>query len=688
MIRAHIVGLVSLLLVAPLAAESPPKDRLELMDVFKLETASDPQVSPDGKQIVYVRTSMDIMKDKPRAHLWIVNADGSEHRPITSGEGSASSPRWSPDGKRLLYSAEAGGKEQLFCRWMDTGQTAQLTRETQSPMSAAWSPDGKQIAFGMFVEDPGEPFVDLPSKPEGAEWAKPPKVIRKLIYRFDGQGYLKTGFWHLFLIPADGGSARQLTSGSFNHVVANIEEGPQTPSWTPDGKFLIIAANRRPDADYEALDTELYEVAVADGALRALTDRRGPDSNPVVSPDGQKIAYLGYDDQHMGYQANRLYVMDRDGKNRKVLAESLDRDPHSPIWNKDSSGVYMQYSDRGRVKIALVTLDGQVKEVADNVGGTEIGRPYASGSYSAAGGTIAFTIASASRPGDIAVRTAADTEPRWVTTLNDGWLAAKALGEVEEIWFDSSLDQRKIQGWIVKPPHFDPKKKYPLILEIHGGPYADYGGTFAAEMQFYAAAGYVVLYTNPRGSTGYGEKFAQLIHHDYPGPDYDDLMSGVDAVLQHGYVDADNLFVTGGSGGGILTAWIVGKTQRFRAAVSAKPFVNWASAGLVTDDPVFWSKNFHPGPPWEQAEYYRKHSPMTLVGNVTTPTMLLVGEADYRTPISEAEQFYAALRIRKVDTALVRIPDASHTIVDRPSRLMAKVAHILKWFEMHEKKGE
>jgi acylaminoacyl-peptidase len=321
------------------------------------------------------------------------------------------------------------------------------------------------------------------------------------------------------------------------------------------------------------------------------------------------------------------------------------------------------------------------------VGGTEIGRPYASGSYSAANGTIAFTVASASRPADVAVRTTADAAPRRLTTLNDGWLSAKALAEVEEIWFDSSLDQKKIQGWIVKPPHFDPKKKHPLILEIHGGPYADYGATFAAEMQFYAAAGYVVLYTNPRGSTGYGEKFAQLIHHDYPGPDYEDLMSGVDAVLQRGYVDGDNLFVTGGSGGGILTAWIVGKTQRFRAAVSAKPFVNWASAGLVTDDPVFWSRNFHPGPPWEQAEYYRKHSPLSLVGNVTTPTMLLVGEADYRTPISEAEQFYAALRIRKVDTALVRIPDASHTIVDRPSRLMAKVAHILKWFETHEKKG-
>jgi acylaminoacyl-peptidase len=382
----------------------------------------------------------------------------------------------------------------------------------------------------------------------------------------------------------------------------------------------------------------------------------------------------------MAYQAKRLYVMNRDGSK---LAEKLDREPQNPTWAKDGSGIYVQFSDRGNCKVGLIRLDGQVEMLTQNVGGTELGRPYASGSFSVVGGTLAFTVTSPARPADVAVRLIGQDTPRRLTTFNDGWLGGKTLGAVEEFWYDSSLDGKKIQGWIVKPPHFDPKKKYPLILEIHGGPNADYGPYFAAEMQLYAAAGYVVLYTNPRGSTGYGEAFAQLINHNYPGPDYDDLMSGVDAMLKRGYVDADNLFVTGGSGGGVLTAWVVGKTHRFRAAVAAKAIVNWTSASLTYDDVMGDIRYFHPGPPWEHAEYYRNRSPLSLVGNVKTPTMLLTGEEDYRCPISEAEQFYAALKVRKVDTVLVRIPDAGHTIVDRPSRLMAKVAHILKWFDLH-----
>jgi acylaminoacyl-peptidase len=667
------------------AAEAPPSDRLQLMDVFHLEYAADPQVSPDGTRVAYVRTFMDVMKDKPRSHIWIINVDGTGHRPLTDGDRAESSPRWSPDGTRLVYVGDAGGKDQLFCRWLDTGQTAQLTRSPQSPASPAWSPDGKQIAFAMFVEEPEEPFVEPPVKPEGAEWAKPPKVIRGVTYRFDGKGYLKPGHWHLFVVPAEGGAARQLTHGPYHHLIGDPEQGPQPPAWTPDGKAILLTANRRPDADHDRLDTEVYEVTVADGSIRPLTDRRGPDHNPVVSPDGRRVAYLGFDDRRASYQAQRLYVMNRDGTGSQVVAEPRDREPQNPLWDRDGR-LYVQFTDRGDGKIGRIDTDGQFQVLAEHVGGTEIGRPYSGGSFSVGGGgVIAFTVTGPTRPADVAVRTRQDDKPRRLTALNDGWLAAKALGDVEEIWFDSSHDGKKIHGWVVKPPHFDPAKKYPLILEIHGGPNAEYGPYFAAEIQLYAAAGYVVLYTNPRGSTGYGEAFAQLINHNYPSADYDDLMSGVDAVVKRGYVDADNLFVTGGSGGGVLTAWIVGKTKRFRAAVAAKPVINWASFTLTTDDYVWESRYAQPGPPWEHAEHYRKFSPISHVGNVTTPTMLMTGEEDYRTPISEAEQFYAALKLRKVDTALVRIPEASHAIVDRPSRLIAKVAHILKWFELHRK---
>jgi acylaminoacyl-peptidase len=272
-----------------------------------------------------------------------------------------------------------------------------------------------------------------------------------------------------------------------------------------------------------------------------------------------------------------------------------------------------------------------------------------------------------------------------LTTLNDDLLGHKVLGAVKEITWKSSKDQRDIQGWVITPPDFDASKKYPLILEIHGGPFAAYGPNFTTEMQLFAAAGYIVLYANPRGSTSYGETFGNLIHHAYPGDDYDDLMSGVDAVIAQGHVDTDNLFVTGGSGGGVLTAWIVGKTDRFRAAVVAKPVINWASFVLTADANNFFYRYWFGAQPWEQPQEYWRRSPLSLVGNVKTPTMLLTGEADYRTPIGESEQYYQALKLRKIDTVMVRIPEASHGMTARPSNLIAKVDNILAWFARYRK---
>ena len=408
----------------------------------------------------------------------------------------------------------------------------------------------------------------------------------------------------------------------------------------------------------------------------------------VINADGARIAFVGFDDQHQGYQIHTLYVMNRDGTGRQPLTPKLDREIHRPVWSKDAAGIYFQYDDHGTTRIGLVSLDGAVEPLAADLGGELFDRPYSGGSFTvAADGTLAFTQCSATRPADVAVRSRASKKSVRLTTLNDSLLGDRTLGEVEEIEFESSHDRRKIQGWVVKPPDFEAKKKYPLILEIHGGPYANYGGRFSAEMQLYAAAGYVVIYINPRGSTGYGEEFAQLINNNYPGNDYDDLMSAVDAVAKRGFIDTDNLFVTGGSGGGVLTAWIVGKTARFRAAVSCKPVINWYSHALTADEYPFFTQYWFTGPPWEHTEEYMKRSPISLVGNVTTPTMLLTGEEDYRTPISESEQYYQALKLRKVDTALVRIPGSSHDIGARPSQIIAKTACILKWFETHRQRA-
>jgi acylaminoacyl-peptidase len=670
----------------PEGEESVPKartlpDAFRPMDVFHLQYASDPRIAPNGKQVVYVRNFMDVLKDRRRSNLWVVATDGSDHRPLTSGKHGDHSPRWSPDGKRLAYVSDAGGSPQLYCRWMDTGQSAKLTDATTSPGNPTWSPDGKLLAFTMPVPDAGPAFVELPPKPEGAEWAPAPKVIRRVIYRADGAGYLKDEHVQVFVIAADGGAPRQLTDGPYHHGAPL--------AWAPDGKSLLLAANRHPEDELDPLNTEVYELTLRDRSIKALTDRRGPDGQPALSPDGQRVAYVGFDDQRKGYQMHRLYLMNRDGTGRRLLAEGLDRDVHGPAWNKDGTGVYFLYDDGGTTRIGFASLEGEARPLASDIGGLDIGRPYSGGTFTAADdGTLAFPLASASRPADVAVWSRGTATPRRLTALNDSLLGDRVLGEVEEIGFESSHDRRPIQGWVVKPPHFDPKKRYPLLLEIHGGPYANYGARFSVEMQLYAAAGYVVLYVNPRGSTGYGEAFAQLINHDYPGHDYDDLMSGVDAVVKRGYVDADNLFVTGGSGGGVLTAWIVGKTGRFRAAVSCKPVINWYSHALTADMYPFFTQYWFTGPPWERAEEYLKRSPISLVGHVTTPTMLLTGEEDHRTPITEAEQYYQALKLRKVDTALVRVPGSSHDIGARPSQMIAKVACILKWFETHRRRAE
>ena len=667
----------------PSTPVKPPSDRFQPMDVFGLEWASDPQISPDGRRIAYVRNSMDVMKDRRRSQIWLIDADGGDHRPLTSGGGEFA-PRWSPDGGRLVYAAREGDSLQLFVRWMDTGATTRLAQLLRAPGGVAWSPDGRSIAFTMLVPEKVEPLSMMPEKPDGAEWAKPPKVITRLIYRADGEGYLEEGFNHLFVVPAEGGTPRQLTSGPYHH------DGP--PVWTPDGKFLLISANRREDWEYEPMDSEIYEVAVADGAIRALTDRRGPDTSPAVSPDGRSIAYVGFDDRYQGYQVTHLYVMNRDGSGAHVVTGGYDRDIEAPRWSRDGRRITFATSDQGNGKIGSVAVEGtgpaaaKPEILATDLGGGDLGRPYSGGSYTIASGRFAYTWTRPERPPEVAVG-GPGLKTNVLTRLNDDLFIGKRIAGAEEIWTESSHDHRRIEGWIVKPPDFDASKKYPLILEIHGGPFADYGDRWGAEIQLYAAAGYVVLYSNPRGSTSYGEEFGNLIHHDYPGNDFDDLMTMVDAAIGRGYVDPGNLFVTGGSGGGVLTAWIVGKTDRFRAAVSCKPVINWLSFVLISDQPGLFARYWFGTTPWEHPEEYLRRSPLSLVGNVKTPTMLLTGEADYRTPIAESEQFYEALKLRKIDTALVRVPDASHELIGRPSLLIAKVAHILGWFEKYRKPG-
>lgn len=677
----QLTGLVATLLVASAssaasaqAVASTAASPLQPQDVFELQWAADPQVSPDGRRVAYVRQRGNVMKDTYAGHIWIVSSDGRDHRPLVP---RASSPRWSPDGTRLLYLATGDdGGTQLHVRWLDDGATAHVTSTVEKPAHVEWSPDGRSIAFIMPVAEETVPLAKSLEKPEGAQWAAPPKVIEKLIYRVDGEGYVPDARRQVFVVSALGGTPRQLTTGPFDH------DGPL--AWTPDGRHLLVSANRHPDGEYDPANSEVHEIRVADGALRTLTSRQGPDRSPTVSPDGRTIGYLGYDDQRHGYENTRLHVMDRDGGAVRVVGATLDRSIQDPEWAPSGRELVVQYEDEGRVKLASVSLDGRLRVLADDVGGLAIGRPYSSGEFSVSdNGLVAYTAAGPERLADVAIVPLRGGTPKRLTDLSGDLLSQRTLGRVEELWVPSSHDGLRVQAWVITPPGFDPARKYPLILEIHGGPFAAYGPTFAAELQLYAAAGYVVVYANPRGSTGYGKAFGNAIHHAYPGHDYDDLMSVVDAVLARGYVDPARLYVTGGSGGGVLTAWIVGRTDRFRAAVVQKPVINWTSFALTADRYTFFWQYWFPGPPWEQQEQYWARSPLSLVGNVKTPTMVLTGEADHRTPMSESEQYYQALKLRRVPTALVRVPDAPHALDRRPSQLASKVAHVLAWFERH-----
>ncbi|MDJ0940576.1 MAG: S9 family peptidase [Woeseiaceae bacterium] len=676
----RLIAAFLLLPAVALAADHGDPTVLKNVDVFQLEVAADPQISPDGSQIVYVRRSMDIMSDRPVSNLWIIDANGGNHRPLESGARSFSSPRWSPSGDRLAFVTGVDGRgSQIHVRWMDTGQTAMLTNVRQSPSSMAWSPDGRSIAFSMFVEKTPRPLAKPPSKPEGAKWAPPVKVIEEMPYRGDGAGYLDVGYSHIFIVSAEGGTPRQLTSGDYDHN-GGI-------AWAPDGKSIVIAANRQEDADHDPVESELWSVDIASGEMTQLTDRNGPDFNPSISADGSRIVYMGFDDQKLGYHSSDVYVMERGNGSIRNLTADFDRDIDDVQWAGRNS-LLVSYDDRGKKHLATLSLNGNVNSIADDVGGLSLGRPYTSGGFSVAGnGAFAYTAGQPTRPADVGVGRGARATQR-ITDLNEDALGHRELSDIEEITWQSSVGDYEIQGWLAKPPNFDPDKQYPLILEIHGGPFATYGPQFAAEIQLFAAAGYVVFYVNPRGSTSYGDAFAHEIHHNYPSEDYDDLMSGIDAVIDLGYVDPDRLFVTGGSGGGVLTSWIVGKTDRFRAAVVAKPVINWTSFVLTADGSHFFARYWFADMPWDDPEAYWNRSPLSLVGNVTTPTALLTGEADWRTPISESEQYYQALKLRKIDTALIRVPEASHGIAARPSHLIAKVDNILAWFARYDDQEE
>jgi acylaminoacyl-peptidase len=653
------------------------KPRFTAERVFDIEYGADPQISPDGKTIVYVRRSMDRSTDTDRGDLWRIDVATGTHRPLLVGGASKGSPRWSPDGSKLLYATSNDGRPDLRVYYMDTGDTVSLGQFYEAPGSAQWSPDGKLIAFTQFVPGKTPAFATPPATPKGASWSEPVRVFDDMTFRFDGAGYLREGATHVFTISAEGGSPRQITSG---------DADMNSPAWLGNDTLLVVG-NQADDRDMDPIESEIYAVSLSDLSMRALTDRDGPDGSPIISPNGQKIAYLGYDDKVLAYQQTELYIMDTDGTNSRRLATDLDRSFSAIEWGADNRTLYAQIENAGAIDIISIdSRTGRTQTVFSGVGGTSIGRPYASGSFSVSETTpptFAYTAGFRDKPAEIAVKRGT-SEARILTDLNGDVLPFLDMAPIEEFTIKSSVDGREVEAWVALPPDFKADGSFPLILEIHGGPQTMYGPYFASEIQRYAAEGYVTVYVNPRGSTGYGDDFVQQIDLAYPGDDHNDLMDVVDDLVARNYADPDRLFITGGSGGGILTAWAVGKTDRFAAAASIKPVINWMTMALAADIGQFVRRHWIRADPWSDPDAYLDLSPIMLMDNVTTPTLMMVGEEDWRTPTWEAEQFYTALKMKGVDTALIRVPGSPHYIASRPSRLIAKTDNIMGWFEKYD----
>jgi dipeptidyl aminopeptidase/acylaminoacyl peptidase len=666
------IVLVFSLISIPVQGQPTASNTLNLDSYYDYESVSSPQVSPDGSEIIFERQWIDKVNDDRESTLWIMNADGSRKQELVDG----SSAQWSPDGTRLAYVAEGEPEgSQIFVKYMDVedGRETQITRVEETPQNLKWSPDGERIAFTMHVpsEDDGSFPVDMPSKPEGGDWTEAPRFVDDLSYRYDGVGFLKEGKTHIFTVSATGGTPQQITSGDWNHGESGI-------SWTQDGEEILFSSFREEGADQDIelmfRHSEIYAIDVSSGDIRRLTTREGPDQNPVVSPDNEKVAYVGHDWTDDTYYADELYVMNIDGSNPREIATKLDRSPDDVMWAEDNSGVYMNIENEGHENLYFAPLEGEAWPV------TEGAHMLSTSDIHASSNTAVGVRTTGQKPEDVVKFNLQDPEIEQLTRVNDDILSDVQLGEVEEIWYESA-DGLDIQGWIIKPPNFDPTEEYPLILRIHGGPHGMYDIGFSYTLQHHAAKGYVVLYTNPRGSTGYGSEFGNEIDNAYPGKDYDDLMNGVDELIDRGYIDKDNLFVYGGSGGGVLTSWIVGQTDRFTAASVNYPVTNWISFNGTTDL-VTWYYKFEEYP-WIDPSEHLERSPLMYVENVTTPTMLMVGAKDLRTPVGQTEEYYQALKTRQVPTVMIRFNDEYHGTSSNPSNYLRTQRYLYHWFNKH-----
>ncbi|PYO71111.1 MAG: S9 family peptidase [Gemmatimonadetes bacterium] len=591
------------------------------------EQVAEPQISPDGSRIVYTRRWVNKIDDRWDAGLWIMNADGSKNRFLVKGS------------------------------------------------NARWSPDGRSLAFTMLVKSETPWKISMPMAPEGAKWTPAPRIVDRLHYRRDRVGFVEQGTTQIFLVPAEGGTPRQLTTGDFATSELGGFGAPNY-DWTPDGRTIVFDGLREPDADYRYRESYLYAVDVQSGTIKPLVSKKGGWTNPVVSPDGRTVAFTGHEYGTFSYRADEVWTVGIDGSGMRALT-TYDRDPGNVRWSPDGGGVFFALAEQGTSNVYFAGLRGGNRKVTD-------GDQMLSLSSVARDFTAVGVRTDATNPPDVArfsLKAGGRAPVTRLTSVNADVLDRIRLGSTETVWYASTGGAR-VQGWIIKPPGFDRTKKYPLIMEIHGGPHGMYNGAFSYQLQNFAADGYVVVITNPRGSTGYGSPFGNAIERAYPSVDYDDLMAGIDTVVNRGYIDTQRMYVGGCSGGGVLSSWVIGHTTRFAAAAVRCPVIDWMSMAGETDIPLF-TYGFFDAPFWEKPEQWIKQSSLAYVGNVKTPTLLMTGELDLRTPIPQTEEYYSALKMLKVPVVMLRFNGEYHGTSSKPSNFLRTQLYMLSWYQQH-----
>jgi dipeptidyl aminopeptidase/acylaminoacyl peptidase len=719
--RRNIRGIVVAVLCAALLAgvAAAQKRPITEKDLLQFTWVADPQVSPDGKQVAFVRVTVNDKKNEYDTAIWLVSAKGGDMRPLTAGPRD-SSPQWSPDGTRLAFvrSREEDGKKQppqIFMLPMGGGEALQVTKLPKGTSRPTWSPDGKTLAFNSTTTPDDMVEAACKERTHGSETratqgqpptqgqpedCKPPehesdvRVVSRAVYRMNGAGYLDfTHPNHIWTIavpaaPQEIAHPKQLTSGEFS------ENGME---WAPDSSKIYFVSQRSLEPYYDLPQNAVYEVPVGGGEEREVTRITGALRSISLSPDGKRLAFFGTLNQPVrSYSKTDLWVADLAGGGApKNLTASFDwgigedilgdQEPprggggERPLWTRDGKGLIAVVAQQGRAN--LVRFDAVNGEAEPVTTGDRSIIAYVNAQQT---GDIVLAMSTPLIIGDLYFVPAAGGRLQRLTNVNEKLWSKLNLTAPEEIWY-TSFDGRRIQAWVQKPPDFDKTKKYPLILNIHGGPHAAYGWVFDHEFQWMAAKGYVVLYPNPRGSTSYGQEFGNIIQYKYPGDDFKDLMAGVDELIKRGYVDEKRLGVTGGSGGGLLTNWVVGHTDRFAAAVSQRDIASWAAWWYADDFTLFQSSWFRK-PPFEDAEDYAARSPISYIENVMTPMMFILGDADWRTPpAAGGEEMFRALKYRKVPAVMVRFPGESHELSrsGQPWHRVERLEHIVNWFDIY-----